>query len=350
MLDLTNYVNEYGVRFIREVPERERSFKEKSWYCLCVCGKTMQVRTKGRHYKKSCGCHRDLKQGERFGRLTVQYKTKKKSKGKDQKPLYKCTCECGGVRYTTADILKAGDSKSCGCLNDKLKPQDRFGELTVLEKTDKKTKNGIVYWKCLCDCGNHTLQIASSLTSGNVKTCGCGRFSDIRGKRFGRLTAIKPTGDIIKGRGVIWQCVCDCGNCTEATAGNLNAGNKTSCGCKGISRGEMRIKSFLDEKKLLYKSEYSFPELYSITEKAPLRYDFAILNDVGELLYLIEYDGAQHFQAYEYFGGEAKFEKVKKNDELKNEYCRKNGIPLIRIPYWDFDNIEEILEDTVFEC
>jgi very-short-patch-repair endonuclease len=47
----------------------------------------------------------------------------------------------------------------------------------------------------------------------------------------------------------------------------------------------------------------------------------------------IEYDGEQHYKPIEKFGGDKSLNRVKKNDELKNQYCNQNGIKLIRIPY-----------------
>lgn len=57
----------------------------------------------------------------------------------------------------------------------------------------------------------------------------------------------------------------------------------------------------------------------------------------------IEYDGEQHFNINEYFGGEKEFNNIKQNDEIKNKYCIENNINLIRIPYYDFNNIDNIL-------
>ena len=77
----------------------------------------------------------------------------------------------------------------------------------------------------------------------------------------------------------------------------------------------------------------------------PLRFDFAIF-DNDKISHLIEYDGEFHFRKlYESHD----FERQKLHDKLKNEYCVKNNIPLIRIPYWEKDNISEILTD-IFIC
>lgn len=54
------------------------------------------------------------------------------------------------------------------------------------------------------------------------------KFNDISGRRFGRLTAVKP----IRGNGRIrWECVCDCGRVVQIVICNLNRPNTRSCGC-----------------------------------------------------------------------------------------------------------------------
>jgi hypothetical protein len=57
----------------------------------------------------------------------------------------------------------------------------------------------------------------------------------------------------------------------------------------------------------------------------------------------IEYDGIQHFESVDYFGGELGFINTQMRDNIKNEYCKNNNIKLIRIPYWDYENIDQIL-------
>ena len=57
----------------------------------------------------------------------------------------------------------------------------------------------------------------------------------------------------------------------------------------------------------------------------------------------IEYDGELHYKAVDYFGGDDALGNTKCRDEIKTQYCKENNIKLIRIPYWEFDNIEEIL-------
>ena len=72
----------------------------------------------------------------------------------------------------------------------------------------------------------------------------------------------------------------------------------------------------------------------------PLPFDF-YLPDYNTC---IEYDGIQHFEVVDYFGGLDGFITTKIRDTIKNEYCKSKNIKLIRIPYWGFDNIENILK------
>ena len=112
------------------------------------------------------------------------------------------------------------------------------------------------------------------------------------------------------------------------------------------SRGEIKIEEILKESGLDFKMEYIFPELKSPNGR-PLRFDFAIFNDNGEVKMLIEFDGKQH-------QGEGVFAKTEEealllyneltySDNLKNEYCFNKCIPLLRIPYDKYSCIDEIL-------
>lgn len=57
------------------------------------------------------------------------------------------------------------------------------------------------------------------------------------GQRFSRLVVIRDTGKRSKGRSVIWLCLCDCGNLTEAYSGHLRSNDKQSCGCLRSENG-----------------------------------------------------------------------------------------------------------------
>lgn len=142
------------------------------------------------------------------------------------------------------------------------------------------------------------------------------------------------------------DCVCkECGYTWKTQAFNLMYGGKCP-NCAG-SKGEIKIRDFLDNKSLEYKREYVFSGLYGDCGK-PLRFDFAVFNSNKSLKCLVEFDGIQHFQPVNFWGNEyaytqIRFETLKRYDERKTNYCKEHNIKLIRIPYWDFDNIEDIL-------
>ena len=125
-----------------------------------------------------------------------------------------------------------------------------------------------------------------------------------------------------------------CGSVYYAKPRNLLMG---SCGCKKCrqSKGEIVISSYLDEHHIEYESEKIFNDC---TDIRVLRFDFYIpsFNTV------IEYDGKQHFEPVEYFGGKSEFLKLQNRDKIKEKYCKANGIKLIRISYYCKDIYAEL--------
>lgn len=98
------------------------------------------------------------------------------------------------------------------------------------------------------------------------------------------------------------------------------------------SRGEIKLCEILDAAGLDYKEEYSFPDLVSSSGR-PLRFDFAVFDDDGDLDFLIEYQGAQHYEARPKFGGKQGLYRQKYNDEQKRKYCALHNYNLVIIPY-----------------
>ena len=105
------------------------------------------------------------------------------------------------------------------------------------------------------------------------------------------------------------------------------------------SRGEIKIEEILQKAGLVFTEEYTFPDLVSSSGR-PLRFDFAVFDDNGELDFLIEYQGIQHYEAKSKFGGYSGLRKQQYNDMKKREYCAKHNILLIAIPYWDEGRID----------
>jgi len=113
------------------------------------------------------------------------------------------------------------------------------------------------------------------------------------------------------------------------------------------SKGEIEIDYFLSKNNFFYKKEYRFN---SCRDKNPLPFDFAVFKDEAckELKCLIEYDGEQHFKIASWYGlNDRDFEKTKKHDTIKNNFCLSENIRFLRIPYWQLKNIHTVLENFI---
>lgn len=107
------------------------------------------------------------------------------------------------------------------------------------------------------------------------------------------------------------------------------------------SKGENNITQWLINNNINYIPQYKFNDCKNIR---PLPFDFAIFNENNHLYCLIEFDGEQHFKWRGYRMSYEKFLDLQYRDNLKNQYCKDNNIPLLRISYKDFKKINEILD------
>jgi hypothetical protein len=106
-----------------------------------------------------------------------------------------------------------------------------------------------------------------------------------------------------------------------------------------MSKGEQKIERLLKSGGLTYKKEVSFPNLVGY-KNVPLRFDFAVYDFFNNIKYLIEYDGEGHFEQIKYFAKtRQEFLHRQEMDRRKNKFAIINNIQLIRIPYWELENI-----------
>lgn len=158
------------------------------------------------------------------------------------------------------------------------------------------------------------------------------KVNDLSGKYFGDLFVIRRLGTN-KGSHSIYECRCSCGNIETITDTELKRENKYVCSkCSdNISSGEKYIRNILDKHNVKYAQQYVFNDL--LGDEKPLRFDFALLTPTNKPYILIEFQGKQHYEPIEYFGGKEQFEKQKRYDNKKRDYCLKHGIGLLCIPY-----------------
>lgn len=230
--------------------------------------------------------------------------------------------------------------------------QPEPGRLTVLRKVEKRGNEW--YWECECSCPehNHVTVAGSSIRSLRCKSCGClkkesdkkpkGNVKDEIGNNYGHLTVIARAGSTPKGIAQ-WECVCDCGNPNHliVTGDNLRRGHTRSCGCERRSHGELKVQQLLEEANIPFVQEYR-PFKFASGKYAA--FDFYVDNK-----YVIEYDGETHYQ-FNLHGwhDEGQLKAQQERDIIKNQWCKENHIPLIRIPYWHLKDlcIEDLLLGT----
>ena len=113
-----------------------------------------------------------------------------------------------------------------------------------------------------------------------------------------------------------------------------------------ITQGEYKVKTFLDDNNIDYIFQHTFEDCKNIRT---LEFDFYL----PKRKVAIEYDGKQHFEPMNYAKTEEEnqhlFELGVHRDEIKNQYCKDNNIKMIRIPYWNFGHIFEILRKELID-
>ena len=107
------------------------------------------------------------------------------------------------------------------------------------------------------------------------------------------------------------------------------------------SKGEKEIRKYLNNNKINFIAQKKFPNLYGI-KNGYLSYDFYL----PEQNLLIEYQGQYH-DGTGINQTQERFEYQQEHDQRKREYAEQNGIRLLEIWYWDYDNVESILAEAL---
>ena len=110
-----------------------------------------------------------------------------------------------------------------------------------------------------------------------------------------------------------------------------------------MSDTEKQIAKLFDNKNIRYKSQYTFN---GCKDKKKLPFDFAVFDNKRNLLFLVEYDGEHHYHPVKYKNSQNADENYlicQKHDAIKNNFCKRNNIDLVRIPYYERKNLYKIL-------
>jgi hypothetical protein len=123
----------------------------------------------------------------------------------------------------------------------------------------------------------------------------------------------------------------------------VSSSHLSGAGCPHCfeSKGEKKISKFLDLNEIEYVRQKKFDGCVGIRYKLP--FDFYL----PKYRTAIEFDGKQHYEPMEFFGGLEAYNRLKVNDKIKSDYCEDNYIDLIRIRYDQIDRVFEILKESL---
>ncbi|AYV77057.1 MAG: DUF2726 domain-containing protein [Barrevirus sp.] len=195
----------------------------------------------------------------------------------------------------------------------------------------------------ICECGKQSKISYNAFRDGHrCWDCGIKKTADSR-----RLT-LQEVQDFFKQNNCTLlsttyvnnssplEYICVCGNKSTICFSSFQQGHR--CGCIR-SKGETMLAQILDKLKLEYTRQHTYPDCRNVY---CLPFDFYVY--YNGRIFLIEFDGLQHFKFVERFGGADGFAQRIEHDHIKNTYCIDNDIPILRISSKEIDNMDFILK------
>lgn len=138
---------------------------------------------------------------------------------------------------------------------------------------------------------------------------------------------------------IYWICSV-CGHSWKTRNVAKRTTGERGCPRCRASKGNKKISEILRNFGMTEDVDYILEQSFDgCKNKNSLWFDFYLPN----YSLCIEYNGEQHYEPVEFFGGKSGFKKQVKSDKIKQKYCNENNIELLIIPYWEFNDIETIL-------
>ena len=267
-----------------------------------------------------------------------------------------------GVQKMTRGNMNRDSVTGCQYCNGKNLPpwyvkdviESKYQNIEVLSEYDGMNKS------LYCYCKTHDeyfTNIAKEIYHHGRGCCGCAHDHRVEKMMLSydeiveRITGVNPDIIVVDADNYTSydsKIHLRCRKCGEDFYYNLYdlRNNKYRCPyCEKdprISYGESEIIKYLSAHDIKYIFQYAIDEC---RYKKPLPFDFGIIDEDMKLLGLVEFQGEQHYHPIEYFGGEKKFHTQVKRDKIKKDYCENKNIPLLIIPYWEYENINVLLDE-----
>lgn len=293
---------------------------------------------------------------------TVLLTEKKDIKNIDQRLDFKCGC-CGREYSTTWHVFIHNTDHICNfCFNQKRSK----GDINTKHKDTNKfhleaAKSGLIilsgpdikyHQKFLVQDreGYRGIMYPSSILRGSsFERFACSNPYTIDNMR---IFAFNKGWDCViynqkyKSDKVPLKMMCSCGNDFYVDVNHFVAGKYQCNECRlKQSAISAAVELWLNKKLISYIKEKIFNDCKNIK---PLPFDFYLTDFCA----CIEVDGVGHYRPVAFDGNKEKaqtrFKKTAENDKIKTEYCKKNNIPLLRLPFWVIEQEEHDVELNKF--
>ena len=135
---------------------------------------------------------------------------------------------------------------------------------------------------------------------------------------------------------------CSCGRQFKRTWNDFYSKKGYRCPrcTKHTSKGEWAIEQYLTKRGIFYEAQKRFPDC---VDQRPLPFDFYI----PSANICVEFDGEQHYREVAFGTSRRHFETQRAHDKVKDDYCKSKGITLVRIPYYNIEFADIILESML---
>lgn len=267
------------------------------------------------------------------------------------------TMRCGHIHNTSLDSFKRSRFKVCRkCLPKYNKANKKYTIETI--KDIAKTLGVVVIsdsysdifdpLEFRCRCGDTFITNWSEFNNGGKNTCNkCSLqrkadaltldINNVKQRVSEMSECVLLSTEYIDAHSTL-EFQCECGRVfTRSWANFTNKGKRKCPTCNArYSENEATLVTILNDFHVSFYGEYSFSDCQDIGQ---LRFDFFLPG----FNTCIEVDGEHHFEPLPHFGGGKRFIEIKTKDKIKDSYCEDNGINLIRIPYWEFSDIEKVI-------
>lgn len=266
------------------------------------------------------------------------------------KPLdVKCD-SCGKTIHVSVAGNFLAKNKACGCVNchglwkEREKIWQEINKRYYIEYVGVEETHKRYNLTCL-DCGHTRYNLPLSLIKRHLE-CGC-KTNNIHRTRKEFEEEISKNYKLLSDfRGMLEKVILKCNTCGflwKVRPSDVIYGEASCPHCQHLStesKGEKLVRGILEDLHIVFDQEHYLTG-------SSLRFDFFIQDEKVPIA--IEYQGRQHYHYIKYFHKNAQgFKKAKARDELKREYCKKNGIVLLEIPYsWKDSTVRNFLYEKL---